>query len=897
MIPTDQLEVLGCAILSGSSIPQTPHLSDPNVVSTSSAETDATLGWTLSTGWSSGIRSEVQTFSGAGLPTAFGGSNTTSTGIVRTDLDANRTLVTDQASKQRISKTNALGQLTDVYEIMASSDASTSSVAFPNTSIAYGYVTSYVYDTLNNLTTVNQGSQTRTFAYSSLSRLTSATNPESGTISYVYDNNGNLTSKVDARSITTSYTYDVLNRVTDRDYSDSTPDVDYFYGTTAPKVGKLTKVASSVSTTEYTSFDILGRVTGHKQTTDGVDYTTGYTYKLSGSLDEQTYPSGRVAKNELDVSGDLASVTSKENSSAIFKTYVNDFAYNAAGAVTSLKLGNGKFESTTLSSRLQPTQIALGHSETDTSLLKLVYGYGTTANNGNVLSQDITVKRPGTSDLVFNQTYTYDELNRLKVAEEKTGSTTNWKQTFTFDRYGNRRFDEANTTMPTSFANGNLTNPTFNSSNNRMASGQIWTYDSAGNVTVDPDGRTFTYDGENKQTEVKNSSSVNLGIYFFDGDGKRVKKVVPSTGETTVFVYDAGAKLIGEYSTIVQNSTNAKVQYLTQDNLGTPRINTDAIGSVTSRSDYLPYGEELTTQGGRSSSENYQGDDVRQGFTGYEHDVESGLEYAQARMYAYGLGRFSTTDPVLIEPNRAYDPQRINLYVYVRNSPLVLVDSTGQIIDDSSLENNEKYQKWKAALLATEAGRNMWNKFHDDKKFRLTINLDPDRDNGAVTQGRVFENGKLVAATISLGPDIGDRSDAAGRPSDQYPLSSAAGIEMIDSNVLGAAVIAHEFGHVEDAQERPEAWQAYDEYRSALEKRTGELGTHSAAYTDSNVSAKRDKAFGLFGVKDIDALSIQSDNRAERTAIPVIEQSFGNKGKSVPKRIQKAIDKLTGRNL
>jgi hypothetical protein len=52
-----------------------------------------------------------------------------------------------------------------------------------------------------------------------------------------------------------------------------TPTVTYTYGTSAPAIGKLTKVESSVSTTEYTSFDILGRVTGHKQTTDGNDYT------------------------------------------------------------------------------------------------------------------------------------------------------------------------------------------------------------------------------------------------------------------------------------------------------------------------------------------------------------------------------------------------------------------------------------------------------------------------------------------------------------------------------------------------------------------------------------------------------------------------------------------------
>jgi len=183
---------------------------------------------------------------------------------------------------------------------------------------------------------------------------------------------------------------------------------------------------------------------------------------------------------------------------------------------------------------------------------------------------------------MFDQTYTYDELNRLKAAEEKTGATTNWKQTFTFDRYGNRRFDEANTTMPASFTNQALTNPAFDASNNRMAAGQGWNYDAAGNTVGDPEGRTFIYDAENKQVEVRNASSTTVGQYFYDGDGKRVKKFVPSTGETTVFAYDAAGKLIAEYSTIVASTQDAKVAYLTTDHLGSPRINTDANGATAS---------------------------------------------------------------------------------------------------------------------------------------------------------------------------------------------------------------------------------------------------------------------------------------------------------------------------
>jgi YD repeat-containing protein len=76
--------------------------------------------------------------------------------------------------------------------------------------------------------------------------------------------------------------------------------------------GKLTKVASSVSTTEYTEFDILGRVKAHKQTTDGQSYTTGYTYNLAGALIEETYQSGCVVKNTFDTDGSLSMVQSSK---------------------------------------------------------------------------------------------------------------------------------------------------------------------------------------------------------------------------------------------------------------------------------------------------------------------------------------------------------------------------------------------------------------------------------------------------------------------------------------------------------------------------------------------------------------------------------------------------------
>jgi YD repeat-containing protein len=181
----------------------------------SQATNEESMGWTRSKSINTGKHSEVETFSGANLPAPWG-TNTSSTEKVQTDIDGERTLVTDQSGKQRISKTNALGQLLNVWEVK-DADADTEAVTF-GTSSLNALKTSYQYDTLNNLITVNQGVQTRSFIYNSSSRLKSANNPESDLISYKYDENGKLTSKTDARSITTTYIYDVLNRVKTRSF-------------------------------------------------------------------------------------------------------------------------------------------------------------------------------------------------------------------------------------------------------------------------------------------------------------------------------------------------------------------------------------------------------------------------------------------------------------------------------------------------------------------------------------------------------------------------------------------------------------------------------------------------------------------------------------------------------
>jgi hypothetical protein len=286
-----------------------------------------------------------------------------------------------------------------------------------------------------------------------------------------------------------------------------------------------------------------------------------------------------------------------------------------------MRLGNGRWETAVYNNRLQVTQIGLGETDSTQNLLKLEFSYGdATQNNGSMREQKVTVPAAGTSQgFIAIQSYEYDELNRIRSATETIGGSQSWKQTFTFDRYGNRRFDEPNTTTLPKECNGNtevceavrpIFNPAINAANNRLSSAGLQ-YDAAGNLTVDREGRQMLYDAENHLKEVRDSQSSVVGQYFYDGDGRRVKKI--SSMETTVFVYNAGGRLVAEYSTALAETQ--QVSYLTTDHLGSPRAITNENGAVTSRKDFAAFGDEVATPQ-RTQGLGYQPHNIRQDYTG-----------------------------------------------------------------------------------------------------------------------------------------------------------------------------------------------------------------------------------------------------------------------------------------
>ena len=546
----------------------------------SAASTD---NWARVTKDKAGRVIEVATFGGATQP-AWSGTTGVFTGLVSTAYDASFTTVTDQAGKVRRNMVDALGRLRRVDEPDASGNlGTTASPVQP---------TSYAYDVFDNLTTVTQGSQTRTFTYDSLSRLRATVNPESGTTGQQYDDNSNLIVKTDARGASAHFAYDSVNRLTRRWYNGSnlttatthnspalpagvsaTDEVNLYYDTQtlpggAPSYSRGSAVGRLVAQThgpgsngDYYGYDVLGRQTLKIQQTGTINYQMSAAYSLSGAVTTMTYPSGRTVNHTYDQASRLTAVSGNLGDGTT-RTYATGILYSPIGGVVKEQFGTTTpvYNKLFYNSRGQLAEIRASTSytgPTDTtwdrgaiinsfssSCTGVCSGSSMSDNNGNVLKQQIYIP----SQTMRWQEYNYDSLNRLNWAREVLdGGAEQWKQQFTYDRWGNRTINTG-VTYGTGINNKAFT---VNTANNRLGvpGGQpgVMTFDAAGNLTNDTytgmGGRT--YDAENKITQAADNTG-QISRYGYDGDGKRVKRQVAS-GQEEWQIYGFTGELLAEY--------------------------------------------------------------------------------------------------------------------------------------------------------------------------------------------------------------------------------------------------------------------------------------------------------------------------------------------------------------
>lgn len=634
--------------------------------------------------------------------------------IVSTNYAANCTTVTDEAGKARMSCIDGLGRMTGVWED-------------PGSSPHLNYETDYTYDAVGNLLCLQQKGgvtgtgcssppsadatspwRVRRFSYDSLSRLLSTKNPESGTINYSYDANGNLLTKIAPRpnqtnttlTETTNHLYDALNRLTQKTYVGmaTAPIITYWYdgvtatGCTPPsipnappyKIGHRTAMCDSSGATSW-SYDKMGRVLAEARTIGAKTKSTQYAYNFDGSLQTIRYPSNLTI---LNYTTSAAGRTIAAQDATFGVNYITNATYTPAGALASYKMGAAINVQMTYNNRLQPLQMFYGTNAPDPpsmvsdacpstvgNIMHRVYGFGDAGtNDGNVLS--ILNCR----DSNRNPTFTYDVLNRIASAATQGSSCAYcWGQLFGhmasgqyvsgYDAWGNLREITATQGSPTTL---NLAVLPYN---NRFSG---MTYNADGSLKNDGQGNIYTYN--HPEGRMTATAGIN---YTYDGDGMRVKK----TGGT-LYWRGGGSEVLAESAltgtfteeyvffggkrVARRDVTNGAVHFYLSDHLGSPSAITDNIGTLQKEADYFPFGGEVAVSG--TDTNNYK-------FTGKERDSESGLDMFGARYYGSSLGRFMTPDwaanPQAVPYAVFNDPQSLNLYAYIRNSPLARSDPDG----------------------------------------------------------------------------------------------------------------------------------------------------------------------------------------------------------------------------
>lgn len=498
---------------------------------------------------------------------------------------------------------------------------------------ALGGVTNLAYDPLDRLLSVIDPRRlTTSYTYNGFGDLLQIVSPDSGPTTRTVDANGNLLTSTEARGLTNTRTYDSLNRLTRIAFSSG--QLDYQYDVGANAVGRLTRVSGTTDSTLF-SYDVLGRLVTKQQTVGTSVLSESFAFNAAGQLATKTYPSGMQV----------------------------GYQYNAAGQVAALTVNGGAFMSGVVHEPFGParswtwgTQTYLRPHDTDGRVTSFLLG-----NTTRTLSYDVASRITGYSDSTgLAQSFGYDLLARLTSYTSPTVG-----QTYGYDPDGNR----------TSLATGAGTDlygiaATSNRLASRTSPATSYIYDPAGNLTASGT-LSYSYDPLGRMTASLNGAARSARtLYTTNGLGQRLLKAGPAG--TTTFLYGSGSQLMGEYTgassqeTIylygmpVGVSNNGTLLRIYADQLGAPRVITDATGAQLWKWDGDPFGNVAPT-GTLTFS---------QRFPGQYADSETGLYFNHARYYDPKTGRYTQSDPIGLRGG-------LNAFGYASAGPIGRMDPLG----------------------------------------------------------------------------------------------------------------------------------------------------------------------------------------------------------------------------
>jgi len=548
--------------------------------------------------------------------------------------------------------------------------------------IQFGSIGGYLTKTLDAhnrpLTVQDQLSHTTSYVYDGFGDVIQVASPDTGTSVFYYDADGNLTKKVDAMSVTTNLTYDALDRRLTTTYpADTSENVSYTYDQTGTGfsfgIGRLTSLTDMAGSLTR-AYDERGNLLTEQRVNGSTTLTTSYTYDAASRVLTITYPDNSLVTYTRDAMGRVTAVSDKPSGASSATTLASSITYEPFGPWAGLTYGNGITETPTWDADYRLTKLVDTGTATVQNISYTIAASDVwTAFTDNLTSTNNITSLGGA--LGHINTY-FNGSTRWQINYDGNPNANNGNRiaitgtTYTLatgtNRYASTTTGGATTTISTN-ANGNIT-------------GFSPAYGSAG-VT------TLAYNNANRLSSVSGGSGT-LGSYVYDGFGQRFSKTVGTN--TTLYQYSQGGTLIAETAGGTETDyiylngrplamlTGTTFTWLHDDNLGTPRVATNASQTVVWKASYLPFGETVATSGTAT---------VNLRFPGQYFDAESGFSHNGFRDYVPGWGRYLEADPIGVHDNDKPINDGMNPYLYAGAQPNLAFDPWGLLISGAGGEN------------------------------------------------------------------------------------------------------------------------------------------------------------------------------------------------------------------
>jgi RHS repeat-associated protein len=547
------------------------------------------------------------------------------------------------------------------------------------------------YDRLDAAVLRDRAGRLTLLNHDSLRQLTQITDPLERVTRLSWCRCGALSSLTDPLGRTTSWQMDIQGRPVAKQYADGSQ-ITYAYENATSRLRQVTDEKQQQTFFAY-NLDNTFRLIAYGNatvSTPAVSFTYDPDYERVISVTDGTGPStySYVPITVVPTlgAGRLASVTGPLPTETI--TYAYDelgrrihraingvdlaLSYDAAGRVVRATnmLGSFSYSYDGSSFRLlsktlpngQTTSAGYGSLLQDLSLQRITHQMGAAPLSEFTYTHDIpagliTTWSQQAGTLPPNiYSFGYDDANQLLSATVTNSGAMVNTFAYSYDPAANRLTERAGASTYT--ANYNALNQF--STTTAPGSSRTNEWDAANRLTAVNAGnqRTeFTYDDQSRLMGIRklvNGAEVSHRLFVWDG--RRIREEHDTNGLTTKRFFAQGVQIV--------TGTNTGTYYYTRDHLGSIREVTDASGDIRARYTYDPFGRRTKVNG-----------DVEAdfGFAGMFWSSEASLALTHFRAYDPELGRWLSRDPLYHAETR----EGPNLYAYVRNEPVGLMDPLG----------------------------------------------------------------------------------------------------------------------------------------------------------------------------------------------------------------------------